>query len=791
MLPARKGGCLEIYSRSGPSSVSASLAKQFCVVLLLLLGRSSLAQPVRGTVSDATTCQPIGAAHVQWVDTSVGTATDRRGSFLLPRPPGARGIRITATGYVSTERSVADGERELALTMEPAPLALSQSTTVTARRVETDSFDVPEAVTVVSREEILQRLARTTPEALASQPGIWVQKTTHGGGSPIIRGMVGNQVLVLVDGIRLNNATYRYGPNQYLSTVDPGLVDRIEAIRGGGSVLYGSDAIGGVVQVLSRAPSFSLDGAHVSGRLSGQWMSGGMEASGRAEIEVGEERVAFLGGFSDRRFGDVLAGGGLGTLSPTGYREQDGDAKLLLRTGASGLLTAAFQLARQDDVPRYDQVALGGYARNSYDPQTRELAYVRWETLSASPWVQSLRLTGSFNRSVEGVLSRATGSPLVRRQRDETDTLAFVVEVASAPSPLWHAQSGVEYYADGVSSRASEVETRTGTETALRGSYADGSTASSLAAFTSHQVDWRGFQLSAGLRFNAVTVSVRDALFGDQRISPSAWVGNVGLTYALTPQVRAVALASTAFRSPNVDDMSRFGAVESTVFEIPSSELSPERSLSLEAGLKLSGKRGFGALTVYRTSLSDLIDRVPTTYEGSEYVDGRRVYQKQNVGEALVWGVEAEADVAILPILRAFGNVTYTHGENRTRQEPMRRIPPLFGRVGLNYRHGTGWWVKGELAAAGEQGRLAAGDRSDVRISSRLVDGVMPGWSCWNLYAGHQLGPVRLQASLQNLFDEGYRVYASGVDGYGRSARVMVILDLGGQEGGARFRPSQ
>ena len=659
-----------------------------------------------------------------------------------------------------------------------APLFLSQSTTVTARRFDSETFDVPEAVTVVGREEILQRAARTTPEALANQPGVWVQKTTHGGGSPIVRGMVGNQVLLLVDGVRLNSATYRYGPNQYLATVDPGLVERIEVVRGGGSVLYGSDAIGGVVQVLSRAPSFSPDGPRVTGRLSGLWMSGGMEASGRAEAEVGGERAAFLGGYSQRRFGDLLAGGDLGTLSPTGYHERSGDAKLLFKAGSSGLLTAAFQVSTQYDVPRYDQVALGGYSRNSYDPQTRQLAYVRWEASPASPWARSLRVTGSFNRSVEGVISQGTGSPMVRRQRDQTDTFGLVAELASAPAPGWHMQSGVEYYADRVGSAADETDGRSGVRTPLRGSYADGATASSLAAFTSHQVDLGAVQLSAGVRFNAVAVSVRDATFGDQRIHPSAWVGNAGGMVALGRHVRAFATASTAFRSPNVDDMSKFGAVESTVFEIPSSELSPERSLSVEAGLKFAWARGTGAVAAYRTDLSNLIDRVPATYRGSETVDGRRVYQKQNVGEAVVRGLEAEAEAEVLPTLGAFGNVTYTHGENTTKQEPMRRIPPLFGRLGLHYRHPSGWWAKGEFTAAGRQDRLAAGDRSDARISSRLVNGAMPGWACWNLYAGRQFGPVRLQASLQNLFDEAYRVYASGVDGYGRSARVTVALEL-------------
>jgi len=95
-------------------------------------------------------------------------------------------------------------------------------------RAEARAFDVPRSITVIESETLDQRLPRTTPEALGDAPGVFVQKTNHGGGAPYLRGLVGNQVLVMVDGIRLNNATFRYGPNQYLETVDPANIDRLE-----------------------------------------------------------------------------------------------------------------------------------------------------------------------------------------------------------------------------------------------------------------------------------------------------------------------------------------------------------------------------------------------------------------------------------------------------------------------------------------------------------------------------------------------------------------------------------
>lgn len=746
-------------------------------ICFLLLSSLASGQTIHGTILDKKTNLPIPDVHAQWVNTQVGTISNLEGKFELRTVGGVNTIRVSAIGYTTREEIVEDND-SLQIALEPSALMLNQGITITAQRQEDLTIDVPQSVTVITHEQLLQNAPRTTPEALMNQTGIWVQKTNHGGGSPIIRGLVGNQVLLLVDGIRLNNSTYRYGPNQYLNTIDPGLVERMEAIRGSGSVLYGSDALGGVVQVISKVPSFSSEKTNVSASIITKWMSKDMEQSGRAEVEIGSKRIAFLGGFSERNFGELVAGGELGTLSPTGYHERAADAKVLVRTGSSGILTAAFQQLTQSDVPRYDQVTQGGYSMYTFDPQMRQLSYLRWETFSNNRLAQSIRITGSYNRSVEGTLLQKTNSPTIRSQRDEVNTTGFIAEVISKPTSQWNAQTGIEYYFDNVESTASELNTTTQAETSVRGSYADGSTLSNLAIFTNHQFDWRKFQFTSGLRFNAVAVTVEDATFGNQKINPSAWVGNLGVMYKITPHLRAIFSGNTGFRAPNVDDMSKFGAVEATVFEIPSSELSPERSLTMETGLKFSAKKFSGAVTAYQTYLTDLIDRVPATYQGSPTYDGKNVYQKQNVGEAIVKGFEAEGEAALFSTLSAYGNLTYTYGVNKTKQEPMRRIPPLFGRLGLQYRNKGGWWLKGELAMAGEQDRLAAGDVSDVRISSRLVDGVMPCWNSINLYAGYQYKSVRIQTSVINLLDKAYRVYASGVDEYGRCFNVMLMVDI-------------
>jgi hemoglobin/transferrin/lactoferrin receptor protein len=748
------------------------------VAILFLLVPYSLSAQYRGTVQDSKTHEPLPDVHIAVINSSIGTITDKDGKFELDNlSADSLFVRVSVLGYSSIERIVVNGS-ELVIELIPSNIVLSNAVTVTAERSERLVFDVAQSITSISASQLAELSPRSTPEALMNETGVWVQKTNHGGGSPIIRGLVGNQILLVVDGIRLNNATYRYGPNQYLSTIDPGLIDRIEVNRGSGSVLYGSDALGGVVHVISSTPSFYSGGLKVGGDVHTKWMSAGMEQSIRPEINLSGKRIAFLGGFSVRNFGDVVAGGDVGVLKPTGYYERSADAKILLRTRWNGLLTAAFQQTMQNQVPRYDQVAQGGFSLYEFEPQTRQLSYLRWESSTKNPWIQSFRVTASVNRSIEGTTSQKDNSVDLKKQLDEVNAIGLIGEVQSNPRSNWRIQSGIEYYWDKVNSSATVINTTTNAEKVVRGSYTDGSTISNLAIFSNHQVDLKKFQFSGGARFNGVTVSVSDNIFGSQHITPNAWVGNVGAMYSIRHKLRAIGSMNTGFRAPNVDDMSKFGTLEANVFEIPSTNLSPERSFNVESGFKYSSSKLAWALTAYQTTLSNLVDRVASTYDGSSTFEGRAVYQKQNVGEALVKGVEADVEAMVTKSLIVYGNVAYTYGENETKREPMRRIPPLFGRIGLRYTHRCGVWIRTEWAFAGSQDRLAAGDKSDVRIKVRLIDEVMPAWDIANVYAGYSCKFVTVQLSGQNLFDKAYRVYGSGVDGYGRffSASVSVKI---------------
>jgi len=749
------------------------------LLVALIVPLTSFAQTIHGKITDQETGEPLPGITVSLPNTVWGTITDAAGSFVLDKlPSGEYTLKISAVGYESTSQRVQVPTSEpVNFRLVKAVILLNNEINVTAQRFESQTFDSPQAVTVLSPKYIRQTAPRSTPELLSGTTGVFIQKTNHGGGTPIVRGLMGNQVLLMIDGIRLNNATYRYGPNQYLATVDPLTLERVEVTRGAGSVLYGSDALGGVVQLISRNPVFASGKGTTSGNAYGKWMSAGMELSGRGEVEVNTAKIAFLGGFSARNFGDLLAGGDLGFQQPSAYQERAADARLRIKTSQNSTLTASYQYLTQYDVPIYYRVAQDNYQRYSFVPQSRTLGYLRWEKYSDNPWIQSVRLTTSLNRSVEGLITQRNNAASYSSGQDVVNTWGAVAEVHSQPATFWQIQSGVEYYRDRVSSELASVDRQTGVVTARRGNFAGGSAMSNLAVFTSHVLDFSKFQLAGGLRYNAITLQVQDGTIRNPRISPSALVGNVSATYKLHANHHLIVGANTGFRSPNLDDVSKLGNVEANVFEMPNADLSPEKTFTLEGGYKFRTNRFSGSVLAYRTKLTDQIVRVKSTFNGEPLYQGTQVYTKTNSSESLLYGGEAEAEVKIISSVVLFGNVAYTYGQDESRNEPMRRIPPLFGRVGARTDFGN-FNGRIEYVFAGKQDRLAAGDKSDVRISSRLADGATPAWNVINLYAGYTYRKIGASLGIQNLFNKAYRTHGSGVDGVGRSLWVALRIGI-------------
>lgn len=627
-------------------------------------------------------------------------------------------------------------------------------------------------VTYISRTNIIRSQSRSTPEMLTGTPGVWMQKTNQGGGSPFLRGLTGNQVLTMIDGIRLNNATYRYGPNQYLSTIDPWSLGSAETLRSTGSVLYGSDAIGGVVYLQTEKPGYSDSDFRLHGSVMGRAMGKGMEWTSGAKVELADKNWAGIISANISNFGDIVSADNH-KQTPTGYKQQAANGRLNIRIAKNQELTAAFQWLRQQDVDLYDQVTQKDYAQYKIDPLERKLLYLRWAADYKSKFLSKIQLTIFNQLSDETRIRQRNNSFLVTTERDQVKTGGFSLDVISRFSQNYYAGTGIDFYADRVTSNATEKNTQNDEITYKRGLYPDGSKMNSLAIFHRHQWQIGKWQTEAGIRASFYTVEMKDPQFGNVSLTPNALVWNLGASYDIGSNWKITGNLSTAFRSPNINDMGSFGKFDFGI-EVPAVTLEPEKAFNKEIGIKKTLDKFLFSFSAYHNKLTNLIDRVPSTFNNDSVFNGEKVYTKENTGLATIYGFETEFSVRAINHVQIYSHFTYTYGQNISADEPMRRIPPFFGKTGIQHTPFKNFYYSAEWQYAGSQKRLAAGDKADHRINSNGT----PGWGIVQIRFGYTWKFVSFQSGIENIFDQSYRMHGSGIDGYGRTGWIRMAFSF-------------
>ncbi len=638
---------------------------------------------------------------------------------------------------------------------------------ITATRKPSILASSPFSLSVLKKKQINEFQYRSTPEALMSVPGVFVQKTNHGGGSAFVRGLTGNQTLILVDGIRLNNSTFRYGPNQYLNTIDHFSVDRIEVVKGSGSVQYGSDAMGGVIHLLTIDPEYSLQ-SRFNGNITGRYWSSNMERTGRGQAMYTTQNFVASGGISLKKFGALVGGDTTGRQSPSGYGETDADIKLKWKLTDNMEIIGAHQFVKQSNVPVYHKVQLENFMLNEMELQQRTLSYLKLNLTGSKPLYKKISVTTSLQQSQETRNSQKNNTTSLRREKDDINTLNGSVDILSEFVPNWTANSGFEYYYDKVGSYKEDINTLTQASVRSRGLYPDNSTYANTSVYNLHHLQLNKLNVEAGIRYNWFNASIPDATLGLVNIKPGALVFNAGLNYGSGSHYVYTSFSS-GYRAPNIDDMGTLGIVDFR-YELPSFNLKPERNFNSEIGYKLLGNKIKGSLAVFNNKLTNLITRVKS--EG-EIIDGYNVYRKENMENAYIRGGEVFLNWQPDGRWTINSFTAYTFGKNSTKSEPLRRTPPLNGNTSVKYALNRYYFIA-ELGWASDQDRLAKGDQDDNRIPK----GGTPGWKVWNTFAGYQYKRLQIRLSLQNILNEDYRTHGSGINGVGRSVLSELSLSL-------------
>ena len=718
-------------------------------------------------------------------------------------------ITVRSLGYeaLSVARPLEDGRITL------TPNVLLQAAVVTVRRTQEHSA-APHAMTTLKADDIISVGAENGAEALWSSGHVMVQRSQQGGGSPVIRGFEANRVLLVVDGIRMNNAIYRSGHLQNSVTVDPLALEGIDVITGASSVLFGSDAMGGVVHYRTRRPSFQ-EGTESAVHLS--WASAGNAPTIHAEANVGGEKLAYFTSVSFRDFGDLRMGSwrphgdptwgqvpyitgralvdslardtawqntDLSVQPRTGYSQTDVVQKIRFG-GADRHLELNAQLSTASPINRFDKLknlTEFGEPRWSewhYGVQKRQLLALHYRDHRLD--IGRLEITAAVQNIDESRVKRRFGSNIRESQVEDVTVYSLQMDIDKMWGE-WELSYGTEWTHNRVNSRAGTFDIVEGTTGEAYTRYPNGgSTMSTISAYAAMQRQVNGWDITAGARYSRAQL---DAQFEDQGglslpfdqigYNRGALTGSASLERSFGRHLKMYANAATAYRNPNVDDVGKLRTKEGDVI-MPSADIRPETLFSLESGLALHGLH----VGAFQTWLIDAIVPVNGQFNGMDslFVEGEmhRILVNANADQARIKGLVVGFRRHFEEGWHATASLNFTAGHVvQPEESPMGHIPPTFGRLSLTKTYGSG--LKWSLRALGS----AAKSIEDYGLGSidnpieALPEG-NPGW--WTLAATVEAplkGGFTVGAGLHNVTDLHYKVFASALSGAGRELRVSL-----------------
>jgi outer membrane receptor protein involved in Fe transport len=678
----------------------------------------------------------------------------------------------------------------LLVALVQAPVEEIAETVVRSPRSRAPATDTRADRVVVTAEELAATGERSLPRQLAKAAGVWLQETNLGGGAPLLQGLSGNQILLVIDGVRMNDATTRNGVNQMLNGVDPATVERVEVIRGPRSVLYGSDALGGVVLIWTKTRKphgGDASRAGIGAAVQGQADTATEGWTGAAELSAAGRDFAGLlvGGYHD--WGKLHSGAG--EVENTGYEGDSLFGSFESSLGEKRGLRLTSTITRDYDVPRTDRLNAGfGQTQPSnseyeFSLQDRQRVVLAYADRSDDLFVDALEARLSLRYYDEQRTIRGFGSSTRRLERDTTQTVGLGVDLKQALGEHQLLTFGFDADYDDVDSSRLDVDLGTGTGTPNDGAFAPGSRFFSSGLFVQDEIaSFQPFDVTVGARWSFFEFGFDEVATGEEVEGDfDALCGNLSLGAPLSKDVRLVGTVARGFRAPNLAELAR----DATFFggdELHNADLDPESSLYGELAFEVAKATWFGSVAVFQNSISDVV--------GSRLIDpggpgtGDETYLRENIGTLEVFGVLARGRTQLGGAdspWSAQAAVEYAHGQQysdfvdpNTGEKPFddvpgQRIPPLHGWVGLRYEVGPGWlgWVELGTAWALEQDRLSPQDLADPRIDPDGTD----GWATLDLDVGGPVGgpstESRWYLGVHNLLDEQYRVHGSGIDGPG------------------------
>lgn len=689
--------------------------------------------------------------------------------------------------------------------------------------------EVPNKIVKVNKFDILRNNPQTAADLLSQTGAVFVQKSQLGGGSPMIRGFATNRVLLVIDGVRMNNAIYRSGNLQNIISIDALSTETAEVIFGPGSLIYGSDAIGGVMDFHTLDARFSKDKKMlVKGSVLGRYSTANRENTVHADINLGWKKWSVLSSFSFSKFDDLKMGknGGQDSyLRPeyvervnntdnivqnsdpriqrfSGYDQTNFLQKIRFKPNENWDLQYSFTYAKTGDAPRYDrliQYRSGAlrFAEWNYGPMKWNMHNLQILHTKKTNIYDDARLTIAYQDYEESRIDRTRANNNRNRQ----------VELVDAISANWDATKtvgkgeifyGVEYVHNKVGSFGERTNISTNIVTPMVSRYPDGSTWSTAGIYGSYKVNIHPkVTLTTGLRYSYNTLNASfDTTFikfpyKDAEIKDGALTGNAGLVFRPVDGWQLNGNISTGYRMPNVDDIGKlFESVPGNV-SVPNPDLTPEYAWNFELGIIKTIPNKFRIeLNGFHTILNNAIVRRFSTFNGQDSIlfNGilSQVEALQNVGKATVTGFQVSSEFFFT---RAFSLQTHANwitgketDDSKNEQVPLRHAPPFYGSTALRYKIDKLFIeALAQYNSKIENKDLAPSEQTKTDIYAKDANGkpYSPGWYTLGLKASYQIVKnLQVTAGWENINNQRYRPYSSGIVAAGSNFILSLRASL-------------
>lgn len=723
--------------------------------------------------------------------------------------------------YVLNEDEKSGKVQEIRMTTRTVVL---DEIVLSANRQKEHKIDVPYTINVIHQKEIEFANQATSADLLQNTGAVFVQKSQMGGGSPVLRGFEANKTLIVVDGVRMNNAIYRAGHLQDVISLDANMLERTEVLFGPSSTLYGSDALGGVMHFYTKNAEFSnSEKMLVKANAFTRYATANEEKTGHIDFNLGRKNFASITNITYSDFGDLMSGNTnlAGTSATwdrnyyvkrfgsrdsmiknpnnslqvgTAYSQLDIMQRFNFRTGEFLTHNINLQYSQSSNIPRYDRLTeYNGsnlkYAEWNYGPQKRLLAAYTLNYSKKNALSDNVKLITAYQKLDQDRISRRFGSNIRNTQMEDVKVGSINIDAFKLLKLEHELRYGAELQANNVLSTANNLQIINGAETPAATRYADGGNKmNTIGVYVSHAWEvTKNFVITDGLRFTANSL---ESKFDDTLLfktpytiasqKNTAVTGNLGFTWKEDNDYKVSLFANTGFRTPNIDDMSKLFESGGNVMIVPNENLKPEYATNFEMSVsKVVDSKFKFDFTAFYTLLDNALVLSDYKYNGQDSVTvnglKRKVQAMQNKNKAYIYGFTGGVQFDFNRNISFKSIINYTYGRyddvTTDTVMPLDHIPPVFGQTSLMFKEkntDAEFFVRYQGIKSSKD--YSSSGEDNAQYSADQINGYTPGWFTINVRLGYNITRnLRVNASCENLTDNRYRIFASGVNAPGRN----------------------